>query len=162
MKRLATERGVRILLALGFALLLVAGQRAWSWRSQVGDQRQQDAAAAAASAEVARLISVGAQGSDAALKELVDGATAGFQKDLQAQATQLQKALVANKVNATGTVVSTGIGRSSENQATVYVAATGTVSNAGTAVPQSRDYRIKVEMRRVDDRWLVSGLEFIA
>lgn len=161
MKVFGSRRAVRIMLVLGFALVLVAGQRAWAWRHQVGEQQQRDAAAAAASAEVTRLISVGAKDSDAALKELVAGATAGFQKDLEAQATQLQKALVSNDVDATGAVVSTGVGRSSENQATVYVAATGTVSNKGTAAPQTRDYRIRVEMRRIEDRWLVSGLEFI-
>jgi hypothetical protein len=42
------------------------------------------------------------------------------------------------------------------------VAATGTVSNARTAGPENRDYRVRVEMRKVGGRWLVAGLEFVA
>ena len=95
------------------------------------------------------------------LESLLDGATASFRSDLKQQASALQKALKANKVDAEGEVVSAGVARSTDEQVTVYIAATGTVSNSGTKAPQQRGYRVKVEMRNVEGRWLVSGLEFI-
>jgi len=150
------------LLVLGVVLLVLAGQRAWTWRSQVNAQHRQEAAAAAASAEVTRLISVSAKDADSAFTELLAGATASFRQDLKSQAAQLRKAVAASQVEATGKVVSTGVGRATGDQATVYVAATGTVANVGTTGPENRDYRVKVEMRRVGDRWLVAGLEFVA
>jgi Mce-associated membrane protein len=156
------NRRTAVLLVVAVALLAFAGQRAWSWRNQVSDQDQRDAAAAAASAEVTRLISVSAKDSDEAFEELLDGATASFREDLKNQATQLQEALAASRVEARGTVVSAGVGRSTGTRATVYVAASGTVSNAGTAAPEQRAYRVKVEMRNVGGRWLVAGLEFVA
>jgi Mce-associated membrane protein len=153
--------------AMAFALTIVAlavfgAQRLWTWRDEIDAGNERDAAVAAASSEVTKLISVSAQDSDAAFRELLAGATASFRADLEKQAEQLQKALAANKVVAKGTVVSAGVGRSTDTQATVFVAATGTVTNAGTAAPQNRDYRVKVEMRKVGERWLVAGLEFVA
>jgi len=162
MTRVRRSKKVLVVVVVAIALLTFAGQRAWSWQSQISDQGQRDAAISAASAEVARLISVSATDSDAAIAELLAGATASFREDLQKQATQLQQALVANKVDADGTTVSAGIGRFVDDQATVFVAATGTVSNAGATAPQNRDYRVKVEMQKVGDRWLVAGLEFVA
>lgn len=160
MDRLSTRTFV-LLLVLSVALLAVAAQRAWSWRQDVAAEHQRSAAASAASTEVTRLISVSAGDSEKAFEELLDGATASFRSDLKRQASALQMALKKNKVDADGEVVSAGVARSTEEQATVYVAATGTVSNAGTKAPQQRDYRVKVEMRNVEGRWLVSGLEFI-
>ncbi|MER6969945.1 hypothetical protein ABT304_02695 [Nocardioides sp. NPDC000445] len=160
MSRLSTRTFV-LLLVLGIGLLAFAGQRAWSWREDVSAEHQRAEAVSAASTEVTRLISVSAEDSEAAFESLLDGATASFRSDLKQQASALQKALKANKVDAEGEVVSAGVARSTDEQATVYIAATGTVSNSGTKAPQQRGYRVKVEMRNVEGRWLVSGLEFI-
>ncbi|NYI80941.1 hypothetical protein [Nocardioides panzhihuensis] len=160
MSRLSTRTFV-LLLVLGIGLLAFAGQRAWSWREDVSAEHQRAEAVSAASTEVTRLISVSAEDSEAAFESLLDGATASFRSDLKQQASALQKALKANKVDAEGEVVSAGVARSTDEQVTVYIAATGTVSNSGTKAPQQRGYRVKVEMRNVEGRWLVSGLEFI-
>lgn len=160
MQRLST-RTFALLLVVALGLVVLAGQRAWSWREDVTAEQQRAEAAAAASTEVTRLISVSAKDSEEAFETLLEGATAAFRSDLKQQASALQKALKTNKVDAEGKVVSAGVARATEEQATVYVAATGTVSNSGTKAPQQRDYRVKVEMRNVESRWLVSGLEFI-
>ena len=151
-------------LLIGFAiiLVLVAGQRFWSWRQEVDLAHDRSAATTAASAEVTKLISVSAADSKSAFAELLAGATAGFRDDLHAQAAQLQKALAESSVKAEGTVVSAGVTKASKDRATVIVAATGTVSNNATAGAERRDYRITVELERSGDRWLVSGLEFVA
>lgn len=151
-------------LLAGVALILVAiaAQRCWAWREQVDLASGRDAAAAAASAEVTKLISVSAADSKQAFDELLSGATAGFRDDLRAQASQLQKALSASSVKSEGTVVSAGVTKASKDRASVIIAATGTVSNTSTSGAERRDYRIKVELSRIGDRWLVSALEFVA
>ena len=162
MKAVLAKKRVLVVVVVIAGLLAFAGERAWSWRDQVDSGNQRDAAVAAASAEVTKLISVSAKDSDEAFRELLAGATASFRSDLEKQASQLQKALAANEVDAKGTVVSAGVGQFADSQATVYVAATGTVANSGSATPQSRDYRVKLEMRKVGNKWLVAGLEFVA
>ncbi|GAC1591472.1 MAG: hypothetical protein NVS3B21_10040 [Acidimicrobiales bacterium] len=151
-------------LLVGVALILViaAAQRCWAWRDQVDLAHSREVAVAAATTEVTKLISVSARGSRKAFDELIAGATSGFRDDLRAQATQLEKALGASSVKSEGTVVSAGLTNSSADRATVIIAATGTVSNSSTSSPERRDYRIKVELSRIDDRWLVSALEFVA
>ena len=52
--------------------------------------------------------------------------------------------------------------KNADDQATVILAADGTVANAKSTTPQKREYKVKVELRQVDGRWLVSGLEFVA
>lgn len=143
-------------------LLVVAGQRAWVWN----DQRQRDAdhsaVVAAATAEVEGLIGVSGATSDEDLEQLLDGATAGFRSELAAQADGLRKALLENKVTATGDVVSAGVVRLESRRATVIVAATGTVRNTATPEAQPRNYRLRVDLELTGKRWLVSGLEFVA
>jgi Mce-associated membrane protein len=143
-------------------LLVVAADRAMAWqrdRQQVTDEK---AASAAATAEVEGLIGISATTSKDDLSKLLDGATAGFRSDLADQADGLRKALVKNKVTATGKVVSSAIVKLEDGRATVIVAAVGTVHNKGTAKAEPRNYRLRVDLQQHGDRWLVSGLEFVA
>lgn len=144
------------------ALLIFAGDRALAW--QDGRQRLHDenAAVRAATAEVEELIDLSGSTSAEDVDKLLDGAAAGFRDELEKQADRLRQALTKNKVIATGEVVSSGVMKLEDGRATVIVAATGTVENEQTADAQSRNYRLRVDLQQDGDRWLVSGLEFVA
>ncbi|GAA3686058.1 hypothetical protein GCM10022237_50680 [Nocardioides ginsengisoli] len=144
------------------ALLVFAGQRALAWRGDRSELSDGRAAAAAATAEVEGLIDISGSTSDADMVRLLDGATAAFRTDLEAQAARLQKALADNKVKATGKAVSTGVVKLADDRATVIVAAAGTVKNKQTKAAEPRNYRLRVDLQRVKGDWLVSGLEFVA
>ncbi|MEZ0580239.1 hypothetical protein [Nocardioides sp. MH1] len=144
------------------ALFGFAGERALSWQDSRNQLDDQKAAAAAASAEVEGLIDISGSTSEKDMARLLDGATADFRSELEGQATRLQKLLADNEVKATGEVVSTGIVKFADDKATVIVAATGTVQNRSTKEAEPRSYRLKVDLVRSDDKWLVSGLEFVA
>lgn len=143
-------------------LLLFASERAVAWH----DERQRSAdgrdATAAATAEVNGLVAISSSTSEEDMAALLDGATAGFRSELQAQADKLHKALADNKVKATGDVVSSGLVELTGHQATVIVAASGTVQNKASKKAEPRNYRIEVELKKIDDEWLVSKLEFVA
>lgn len=154
--------GLAATTVLVLALLAFAGWRGLAWqdaRDQVSDEK---AAAAAASAEVEGLIDISGATSEADMAKLLDGATADFRSELEAQADRLQKTLAANKVKATGEAVSTGVVKLDGDKATVIVAATGTVQNKSTKAAEPRNYRLEVDLVRSDGDWLVSGLEFVA
>ena len=70
--------------------------------------------------------------------------------------------MARNKVTATGKVLSTGVVKLEDGRATVIVAAAGTVENAKTTEAEPRNYRLRVDLQQDGDRWLVSGLEFVA
>lgn len=154
--------GLAATTVLVLALLALAGWRGLAWQDARDRLSDEKAAAAAASAEVEGLIDISGATSDADMARLLDGATADFRSELEAQADRLQKALAANRVEASGKAVSAGVVELDGDRATVIVAATGTVRNKSTRAAEPRNYRLKVELVRSDGDWLVSGLEFVA
>lgn len=144
------------------ALLVFAGERALAWQHDRQRVTDESDAAAAATAEVEGLIDVSVSTSEEDIDKLLDGATAGFRDELENQADGLRKALTENEVTATGEVVSTGVVKLEDGRATVIVAATGTVENKQTAEAEPRNYRLRVDLQQEDERWLVSGLEFVS
>lgn len=158
--RLTWRSGAVVLVAV--ALLLLTGQRALAWqeeRTRVADAKD---VIAAATAEVEGLVDISSATSDADMKKLLAGATAGFRTELAAQADRLQQALTDNAVRASGEVVSAGIVKLAGGRATVIVAAAGSVQNKQTTAAEPRNYRLTVDLQRVKGDWLVSGLEFVA
>lgn len=144
------------------ALLAFSAERALVWqdeRSRVADEK---AVSAAATTEVEGLIDISGSTSKADMAALLDGATAGFRNELEAQADRLQEALSDNAVKATGEAVSTGVVKLADDRATVIVAAVGTVANKSTKDAEPRNYRLQVDLQKTDGTWLVSGLEFVA
>jgi Mce-associated membrane protein len=153
---------VGLLALVVVALLAVAGNRGLAWQDERQRTIDEKDAAAAATAEVEGLIEVSGATSKEDLDKLLDGATAEFRAELEAQAGRLRNALSKNKVTATGHVTSTGVVKLEDGRATVIVAAAGTVENDKTAKAEPRNYRLRVDLQQDDERWLVSGLEFVA
>ena len=164
-QRLAQLRGVSwqtgLVALVVVALLVVAGNRGLAWQDERQRAADEKDAAAAATTEVEGLIEVSGATSEQDLDKLLDGATAEFRAELEAQADRLRKALSKNKVTATGDVISTGVVKLDDGRATVIVAAAGTVENDQTVEAEPRNYRLRVDLQQDDDRWLVSGLEFV-
>lgn len=156
-----TWRSSAVILVVA-ALLAFSAERGLAWqdeRSRVSDEK---AASAAATAEVEGLIDISGSTSEADMDQLLEGATAGFRNELEAQAERLKKALSDNAVKATGEAVSTGVAKLDDDRATVIVAAVGTVANKKTKAAEPRNYRLQVDLQKTDGTWLVSGLEFVA
>lgn len=146
------------------ALLLasLAGQRAYAWKSIDDQNEARLEAVAAATTEVVGLITISSTTSDDDIATLLRGATAEFRDELQSQADRLRAELKENDVDATGSVVSAALSAFDDDSATVIVAATGTVDNKQTATPEPRNYRLRVQLVKKGEGWLVSGLEFVA
>jgi len=153
---------VAVVVLVTLALLAFAGQRALAWQEQRQRVADEKAAVAAATAEVEGLIDISATTSEEDMDALLAGATAEFRSELESQADGLQEALKKNRVTATGDVVSAGMVKLEDGRATVIVAAAGTVENSGTNAAEPRNYRLRVDLQKDGDRWLVSGLEFVA
>lgn len=164
---MTTRRAVPALPAVAAALLLVA-LAAWAAYSglQLHDARAEDQgrknAARAAEAEVVGLITVSSATTEDDLKRLADGATADFRSELEEQSKALREALQGQQVTSVGTVASAGVVSWSPSRAQVIVAAKGSVTNKAAKDAQPRSYRLQVDLRKIDERWLVSGLEFVA
>lgn len=154
--------GAVLVTILVVALLALSVERGLAWKSDRDSAERRQAAIDAASAEVVGLITINAKTSDADIDKLLAGATAAFRDQLESQADTLRSALAENDVQATGEVVSAGLTTFDDGKATVIVAAKGTVDNKQTGDPAPRNYRLEVTLTEQGNRWLVSGLEFVA
>jgi Mce-associated membrane protein len=129
------------------------------------DDRETDgraAAVAAASEEVSGLISVSDKTTTEEIDKLRAGATDDFGAELEEQSTALRRALQAQKVTSTGSVASAAVVAWAPSKARVLVAAVGEVSNESSAKATPRAYRLRVDLRNVEGRWLVSDMEFVS
>lgn len=121
-----------------------------------------ESAVKAARTEVLALTTIGFDTSDAGIKRILDGATQGFRDQFEDQAKAFRAALTDSKVTSTGDVASAGLTKLAGDKAEVLVAATGTIKNKDTKSSQPRNYRLRVDLERVDGDWLVSNMEFVA
>jgi Mce-associated membrane protein len=149
------------------ALLLLAAvglgvERGLTWRDLRAQDRDRVAAVEAATAEVEALITISAATAPEDVAKLLDGATGSFREEYEQQADELVKAVRDSKVTSTGRVVSAALTSLDDDEATVVVAATGSVENVQSPKPEPRNYRLSVKLENHDDRWFVSGLEFVA
>jgi Mce-associated membrane protein len=156
-----TISAVLATLVLG-GLLAIAGERGLTWQERREQRAAAEAASEVAAAQVEKLITVSSSTAEASIDSLLDGATGDFRTELEAQTDRLRGAVADSKVAATGEVVSTGVVTAEEDSVTVVVAATGSVRNTNNEEPEPRNYRLSVDLEKVDGRWLVSGLEFVA
>lgn len=167
MKRLPTsQRGLESLIAVGSLLALVA---LLAWGIVMGsDVRQawnvrdnREAAVEAASNEVLALTKVSSTTSDQAIKRIVEGATKDFRDQFESQASGFHAALRDSNVESTGSIAAAGLVSIGKSEAEVLVAATGTVSNEKNQRPTPRNYRLTVDLEKVEGKWLVSGMDFV-
>lgn len=144
------------------ALIGLTVERGLTWQEHRERAAAAHAATEAATSQVEKLITVSRSTAQDSIDALLDGATGDFRIEFEAQADSLRRALADSDVSTTGEVMSTGVVKASDDRATVLVAATGTVQNKQAEKPQPRNYRLSVDLEKVDGRWLVSGLEFVA
>lgn len=150
------------LIAALVALVSFGTAQAVGARQDSVHRSERAAALKAAEAEVLALTQISASTSDASIQKLIAGATDDFQAQLQDQAEAFRSAVAKSKVTSTGSIAAGGVTSFDDDRATVLVAATGTVKNVKTSAPSPRTYRLSVRLKKVDGRWLVAGLEFVA
>lgn len=119
-------------------------------------------AVAVAERSVTALTTVSTKNLDDDISQMMKDATPGFRSQFEKQATAFREGVRQGKVTSTGSVSASGISSITEKKAVVVVAANGTVSNAASSEPQERSYRLRVTLKRTGERWLVSGMEFVA
>lgn len=122
---------------------------------------EQHEVAAAARTEALAFLRVDHRDMERLVAAVLDGATGDFAEQYDAQRERLVSEAVRTRASSTGEVVSLGVAGLADDAATVVVAANSTVSNSSTEQPQTRYYRLRLRLERVDGRWLTSSLEFV-
>ncbi|MGC4111793.1 MAG: hypothetical protein QM747_15520 [Nocardioides sp.] len=155
------------MLVVVLALAAVLGA-ALTWRTR-GDraqaatrQERYGAVLAAADAEVTAFVNLRYDRASASVDAVASGATGDFRAHYVRSAAHVIRVLQRNRSVMSGHVVWSGVSDISATRATVIAATSGTVSNRRTqGSDQPRAFRFRVQLVRVDGRWLTSDIGFV-
>jgi len=161
--RLTPRRALALgaLAALVLALLIavaIPATRVLSARSAAADTA---AALDAARQETLNLTTMSFQTADQDIKRLLDGTTGEFRDQFQQRIKPFTDIVRQAKVVTTGKISEAGVESSTVDAVTVLVAATAQVTNTAAPTGTPRDYRLRLTVRQVDGRWLVSNVDFV-
>lgn len=96
------------------------------------------------------------------IDRVVEGATGRFRDQYTSSTADVIEVLERNRSVLQGDVVWAGVVDVDDDRATVIAATSGTVANKQTkGEPVTRDYRLRLELERVDGEWLTSDLRFV-
>jgi Mce-associated membrane protein len=152
------------LTVLVVAALVLAGGTGWIGLQvrRHADWNTQSQAAAGVSDTVVRLLwTVDASTSQDVFAALLANSTGSLRSQMSQYAGVFQEVLATQKVSSAGLVVQTGVTSLHGGTASVLVAANATVTDAAGKA-SVRQYRMRATVTRIDSRWLVSNLEFVA
>lgn len=152
-----------VLLVAWLVLFAVRGSAAAPGSTPAEARAEQYAAVTqAARAQTLAFLAVDHTKMDELTERVLDGATGEFKKQYQTSLKSLKDAAISQESVSTGTVNQIGLGNVDDDSATVFVAAGSKVKNKGTkGKVEDRSWRMKLTMAKVEDRWLVSQLEFV-
>jgi Mce-associated membrane protein len=114
-----------------------------------------------ASAQVVDLTTIDPAHVDDRIADLRKRTTGDFRRQLQGISQTFRSVVRSGKVRTAGDIVAAAVTSVTDRRAHVLVANRTTVTNTSAKQPTTRAYRIRVDLLRVHDEWLVSGMEFV-
>lgn len=141
----------------------VFGVRTFQDRADARESQEEYAAVtSAARDEVTAFVNIDYRDMDAAVAAVNSGATGEFKKQYDTANDDLRKLLVENQSVMTGKVLHAGVVSIDGDSARVFVGTSGTVQNTSTQnKPRGREFRLQVDLEKVDGDWLTSNIVFL-
>ena len=141
-------------------VVLLAALLAWTTRNAPDEPTPASAPEVrAAESYVVALTSVDHRRIDTQIQSIRDSTTGRFRARFDDGAAAFGKAVRTSRIRSAGRVVSAGLVSSTDEQATVLVAARASVRSKGQVKAVERRYRFRIVVSRVDDEWRVSGVK---
>lgn len=160
----APKPRTRVLLALAVVVLLLLPAVVVLTIRVIGahnDRGRDDVVTAIARAVTVRMLTVNPGDPQSMMNALMDQASGDFKQQLIAQNDEFTAAVREAKVSSEGTVTESAIQTSSDEHASLLLTANATVKNAKAPAGQTRQYRIVLELHRLEGApWTVSKLVF--
>jgi Mce-associated membrane protein len=160
------ERRRRIGLAFLVLLTLAAAGGAAAQARQVLEDRAQERAGKDA-VEVARaqtlnMLSVRPDNVDSRMRTLLANSTGEFRRDFESVQQSFGAVVTKGEVVSTAHVVSSAVAELDDSDARVLLAVDSEVRNGKRQETRSRQYRLIADLTRKGERWLISGMRFVA
>lgn len=144
-------------------IVALAGVLAWQvveLRDDRRDDARRDEVREVATAQVLDLTTLDSATVDQKLESMTSRTAGEFTDQIGTITATFADLVRTNQISATGIVDAAAVSRLTEDDATVVVASTATVSEAG-GEPTQRTYRLRVTLEQGDDDWEITGMEFV-
>ncbi|MCP2291902.1 hypothetical protein [Nocardia amikacinitolerans] len=116
----------------------------------------------AARQAVLNLTTIRADSAKEDIERILATASGKFKNEFDGRVDPFMEVVKQAKVVSTGEVVEAALVRDDEESAIVLIAAKQTLTNAGSAEPQTRFYRFRITVTRTDSGLSASNVEFVA
>jgi hypothetical protein len=146
---------VAVLLAVATGLLAV------TLRNNSNSGQQRAAAMLAARQEAINLTNLDQKAGSHDFDAVLAGSAGSLRQQLTGGRSAFLKALSANGVTSSGTVLDVGIVRMNSSTATVLLNVKATLRNNQASAPQARLYHWQAGLVYSGGRWLMTSLEFV-
>jgi len=99
---------------------------------------------------------------DTDYKRVRDGSTGAFKADFDKQSKVLAQVIQQSKAVAQGQAVDAAVVAATASDATVLVAVDDTITNTQAPKGVVKHYRLRIDLKNVDGRWLVANVQPVA
>ncbi|TMR38359.1 hypothetical protein ETD96_16560 [Actinomadura geliboluensis] len=152
--------------AITLGVIVVGLAIASGWLGVVTLRNKDEADQRAKAIQSARQMGVNLMSLDAAtaqrdLDRIVSGTTGDLKNKLASQSNAFMQQITKVKAKSTVNGVDAALVSMDGDSAEVMVSLNGTVTNDKVKNGTPQGYRYQMDLTRVDDRWLVSGLEVV-
>lgn len=154
--------GVLALSALVLALAAATIALLLNVRGADADNRRDTLVVETAREVVVNLTTLDFTSVDADLERILAGTTGAFREQFASSSSSFREVLERGEVASTGEVSEAGLVRADDHSAEVLVAVTSMVKNTDVPDGEGRVYRMKADLERAGDVWLVSDVEFVS
>ncbi|MFB4305677.1 hypothetical protein [Actinomadura sp. GTD37] len=160
------RRRLPLVTALSLSVIVVGLAIAAGWLGVVTLRNKDEADQRAKAIQSARQMGVNLMTLDAAtaqrdLDRIVSGTTGDLKNKLASQSNSFMQQVTKAKAKSTVSDVEAALVSIDDDSAEVMVSLNGTVTNDKVQNGTPQGYRYQMDLTRVDDRWLVSGLEVV-
>ncbi|QKW39337.1 hypothetical protein HUT06_39275 [Actinomadura sp. NAK00032] len=160
------RRRLPMVTAITLSVVVVGLAIASGWLGVVTLRNKDEADQQAKAIQSARQMGVNLMSLDAAtaqrdLDRVVSGTTGDLKNKLASQSNAFMQQITKVKAKSTVNDVDAALVSMDGDSAEVMVSLNGTVTNDKVKNGTPQGYRYQMDLTRVDDRWLVSGLEVV-
>jgi len=150
-----------LLVASVVALAAVAWQVVVLYQDRQDDARRDDAVAVARD-QVLDLTTLDSKTIDDKLEAMTKRLSGDFKRQFDGFADTFAEVVTDDNIRATGEVKAVAVDQYDGESAVVLVATSAEVAHGKSDKTTSKDYRVRVELDRKGDQWLITGMEFVA
>lgn len=153
--------GTRAAVVISLIAVAALAWQAMVWFGDRHDDNQRDAAVNVARAQVLDLTTLDSTTIDAKLAAMGKRLSGAFKRQFDGFSQTFADVVNDDKITASGELKSVAVDQYDGDEATILVASSAQVTHSKAKKATTKDYRMKVDLERKDDQWLITGMEFV-